>query len=85
MLLNLVIVSVLLSMGLVLFRAIIGPSVFDRIMAVNSFGTHLVVFIVLFGLFEDTEYFVDIAMIYAMINFVSTVAFLMYFKYTRSE
>ncbi len=85
MLLNLIIISVLISMGLVLFRVIIGPSVFDRIMAANSFGTNLVVFIVLFGLFENTEYLIDIAMIYAMVNFVSTVAFLMYFKYSPKE
>ncbi len=78
-------IAVLISMGMVLLRALLGSSVFDRILALNSFSTHAVVFIVLLGFFKNTALFIDIAIIYGLISFVTTIAFLMYFKYKPEE
>ena len=78
-------IALLISMGMVLLRALLGSSVFDRILAMNSFGTHVVVFIVLMGFCKETPFFVDIAIIYGLISFVTTIAFLMYFKYKPEE
>jgi len=70
----------LVSMTLVLIRSIIGPTLYDRILAANSFGTYTVVVILLLGYLFDTPFFLDVAMIYALINFIATIAFLRYFK-----
>lgn len=75
------IIAVLVSMGLVILRGLVGPSVYDRILAANAFGTHTVVAIALLGFLTDTMFFLDIAMTYALINFVSTIALLRYFRY----
>lgn len=83
MVITIAILGILLSMALLMVRAFIGKSYFDRILAVNSFGTHIVVLIVLMGFFKKTEFFIDIALIYGLINFITTVAFLRYFKFRR--
>lgn len=73
--------AVLVSMGLILIRCLLGPSVYDRILAVNAFGTHTVLAIVLLGFIDRTPFFLDIALTYGLINFISTVALLRYFRY----
>ncbi len=73
------------SMVMVIIRAIVGPTIFDRILAVNSFGTNVVVFIVLLQSFIGTGFFLDIAITYALINFIATVALSRYFMYANSE
>lgn len=75
------IIAVLVSMGLVILRGIMGPTVFDRILAANSFSTHTVVVIALLGFVTNTMSFLDIAIMYALINFLSTIALLRYFRY----
>lgn len=80
-----VMVVMLASLGMLLLRAILGSTPFDRILAANGIGTHIVVFIVLLGMFNMTEFFIDIALIYGLISFVSIVGFLMYFKYRKEE
>ena len=68
-------------MILVLVRAILGPSVYDRILAVNSFGTKTVLLLGLWGFMTGRPDFLDIAIVYALINFIGTVAVLKYFEY----
>jgi multicomponent Na+:H+ antiporter subunit F len=80
-----VMIVVLVSMGMVLLRAFMGSSACDRILAVNSFGTHVVIFTVLLGYFKGTAFFIDVAIVYGLISFVTTIAFLMYFKYKPEE
>jgi len=80
-----VMVVILVSMGMVLLRAVMGPSVFDRILGMNSLATHVVVFIVLLGLWGGNGFYVDIAIIYGLISFITSIAFLMYFKYRPGE
>lgn len=71
-------VAVLVAMGLALARTLLGPTVWDRILAVNSFGTKTVLLIALLGAFAGRADYFDVALLYALINFVSTVALMRY-------
>ena len=71
----------LLGMLLTLIRALLGPTVYDRILAVNLFGTITVLFIAVHGFLQDRPEFLDIALVYALINFIGTVAVLKFFEY----
>jgi len=79
----LAVATVALLMGLVLLltRALIGPTLYDRVLAVNSFGTKTVVLLGLLGFVMGRPDFLDIALTYALINFVSTIAILKFFRY----
>ncbi len=68
--------AILVVMGIALARAFIGPSVYDRILAVNMFGTKTVLFIAVYGFLTDRPEFMDIALIYALINFVGVIVVL---------
>lgn len=68
--------AILISMGLALTRALLGPTVYDRILAVNMFGTKTVLLIAVFAFLSDRHDILDIALIYALINFISVVAVL---------
>lgn len=68
--------AVLATMGLALARALAGPTLYDRILAVNMFGTKTVLFIAVVGFLAGRPAFLDIALVYALINFVGTVALL---------
>lgn len=76
-------VSILVVMGLALIRAFSGPTVYDRILAVNMFGTKTVLFISVLGFLTGRPHFLDIALVYALINFISLVAVLRFFEYGR--
>jgi multicomponent Na+:H+ antiporter subunit F len=65
---------VLVAMALVLLRALRGPTVFDRILAVNAFGTLTVILIAVHGFLNDRPEFLDIALAYALISFIGVVA-----------
>ena len=73
--------AILLSMALALVRAFLGPTVFDRILAVNTFGTKTVLLLAVIGFLAGRPDFLDIALLYALINFIGTVAVLKYVKY----
>ena len=68
--------AILITMGLALGRALLGPTVYDRILAVNMFGTKTVLLIAVFAFISDRHDILDIALIYALINFISVVAVL---------
>ena len=70
--------AILISMMLALVRALLGPSVFDRILAVNSFGTKTVLLIALLATLAGRADYLDIALLYALLNFIGTVALLRY-------
>ena len=74
-------IAILFGMGLLLLRAFIGPTLYDRILAVNSFGTKTVLALGLLGFVMDRPEFLDIAITYALINFVSTIAIPKFFRY----
>ena len=74
-------IAILVVMLIILLRAALGPTVFDRILAINTFGTATVLLIALFGFLTDRPDFMDIALLYALINFISTIAVLKLFRY----
>ncbi len=73
--------ALLVAMALALARALLGPTVFDRVLAVNSFGTKTVLLIAVFGFLTGRPDFLDISLIYALINFIATIAVLKFLKF----
>jgi len=73
--------AILITMGLVLARAALGPTVFDRILALNMFGTKTVLLITVFGFLTRRPDFLDLAMLYALMNFISVTAVLRFSRY----
>ena len=65
---------------LILVRIVLGKTTFDRILAVNSLGTVIVIGISLHGFYSNRPEFLDIAIVYALINFIGTVAVLKLFR-----
>jgi len=78
-------VLILIGAFLVLFRAIKGPSIFDRVLSVNLIGTKAVVVIALIGFIHKRPEFMDIALTYALINFIGTIAFLKYIEKNKLD
>lgn len=68
--------ALLATMLLALGRALLGPTLYDRILAINSFGTKTVLFIAIVGFVHGRPDFLDIAIVYALINFIGTIAVL---------
>lgn len=75
------VIAVFIAMLLVLIRLFGGPTLYDRVLAVNIFGTHTVLLIGLIGFMTERPEFLDIALLYALINFVGTIAILKFFRY----
>ena len=57
-----------------LYRGIEGPGIFNRIIAVNVIGTKTIVLLVLIGFIYERPDFFDIALVYAILNFIMTIA-----------
>jgi multicomponent Na+:H+ antiporter subunit F len=74
--------GVVVTMLLALARALIGPSIFDRILAVNVFGTLSVMLIAIYGFVDGRPEFLDLAMVYALINFIGTIAVTKYVTFS---
>lgn len=66
--------AILITMGLALARALSGPTTYDRIAAVNMFGTKTVLLIGVLAFFSGRTDLLDIALVYALINFIGVVA-----------
>lgn len=76
---------IIIAAILALYRAVAGPSVCDRLLAINAIGTKTVVLIALIGYIYERPHFMDIALVYALINFISTIAFLKYMETGRLD
>ena len=74
-------IALLVVMALALVRAFVGPTLYDRILAVNNFGTKTVLLIAVIGFLGGRPEFLDIAIVYALINFISIIAVLRFFEY----
>ena len=70
------ILAIFTTMGLALWRAIAGPSVYDTIVGVNVFGTKTVLLIALITYFSGNHDLIDVALVYALINFLAVIAVL---------
>ena len=73
--------AILVAMCLALVRALVGPTLYDRILAINAFGTKTVLIIAAYGFLTARPDFADIALVYALINFIGTIAVLKFFEY----
>lgn len=74
-------IAILAGMVLLLARAFLGPTIYDRLLAINNFGTKTVLLVALYGFLTDRPDFLDIALLYALCNFITTIAVLKYFEY----
>jgi len=72
--------ATLITMALALIRAIKGPSVYDRVLAVNMFGTKIVLLLAVIALLYGRPDFFDLALAYALINFIGVLAVLEFFR-----
>ena len=72
--------AVVITMVLALVRAVLGPTIYDRILSVNMFGTKTVLLIGLWGFITERPEFLDIALVYALLNFIGTIAVLKFFE-----
>jgi len=73
-------IAILVTMSLALARALLGPSVYDRVLAVNMFGTKTVLLLSVVAFLYGRPDFLDLALTYALINFVGILAVLEFFQ-----
>ena len=66
---------------MVLVRLFLGPTLYDRVLALNAFGTLAVLMISVVGFLFGRPDFLDIALLYALLNFIGTIAILKFFRY----
>ena len=67
--------ALFVALAIVMFyRAVAGPTVQDRVLAVNVLGTNTVVILALLAAGLDEPWFLDIALVYALLNFLMTIA-----------
>lgn len=76
----LVSIAILITMVLALVRALLGPSVYDRVLAVNVFGTKTVLLLSVIAFLNGRPDFLDLALAYALINMVGILAVLEFFQ-----
>jgi multicomponent Na+:H+ antiporter subunit F len=69
-------VAILITMTLALIRAMLGPTVFDRVLSLNMFGTKTVLLICVISFMTARTDFLDLALLYSLMNFIGMVALL---------
>ena len=72
--------AILVTMAMAIVRALLGPSVYDRVLAANVFGTKTVLLLSMIAFILDRPDFLDLALTYALINFVGVLAVLEFFQ-----
>ena len=78
-------IAILSVMALALARALKADTVYDRILGVNMVGTKTALFIAVMGFLSGRPDFLDIAIVYALINFIGMIAVLRFFEYSATE
>lgn len=73
--------ALLVALGLLLVRAVAGPTVFDRLLAANTIGTLAVLLLATMGFLGGRPEFLDIAIVYGLLNIVGTIAVLKFFRH----
>lgn len=73
--------ALLVALVLALVRAIAGPTVFDRAQAANTIGTIAVLLLAVLGFLSGRPDFLDLAIVYGLLNVVGTIAVLKFFRY----
>ena len=78
-------IATLVTMGLALARALLGPSVYDRVLAANMFGTKTVLLLSVIAFLYGRPDFLDLALAYALINFIGVLAVLEFIRRRASS
>jgi multicomponent Na+:H+ antiporter subunit F len=73
--------ALLITLALLLTRAVLGPTVFDRLLAANSIGTLAMLLLASIGFLTGRPDFLDLAIVYGLLNIVGTIAVLKFFRY----
>jgi len=73
--------GVLVGMALAMVRALLGPTMYDRVLALNTFGTKTVLLIAVVGFLSGRPDFLDLSLVYALMNFIGTIAVLKFFEF----
>lgn len=73
--------ALLVTLALALARAILGPTVFDRAQAANTIGTVAALLLAVIGFLTGRPEFLDLAIVYGLLNLIGTIAVLKYFRY----
>jgi multicomponent Na+:H+ antiporter subunit F len=68
-------------MTLALIRAMLGPTIFDRVLALNMIGTKTVLLISVVCFLTERNDFLDLALLYSLMNFIGMVALLRFSTY----
>ncbi len=74
------VIAIAVTMLLALVRALMGPSVYDRVLAVNMFGTKTVLLLAIVAFVAGRSDYLDLALAYALINFIGVLAVLEFFR-----
>jgi multicomponent Na+:H+ antiporter subunit F len=77
--------AILITMALALVRALLGPTLYDRILALNMVGTKTVLIIAVLGFLSDRPEFLDLGLVYGLINYIGTIAVLKFFEYSDTR
>lgn len=73
--------ALLVTLVLAVVRASLGPTVFDRVLAANAIGTVTMLLLSVIGFLTSRPEFLDLAIVYGLLNLIGTVAVLKYFRY----
>ena len=73
--------AVLAATVLMVVRALLGPTVFDRLVAANSIGNAAILILAIYGFLTDRPEFLDIGLTYAMLNIIGTFAVLKFLRF----
>lgn len=73
--------AVLAGLSLAVYRALVGPTVFDRVLAANFIGTGAILLLALVGFIAGRPEFLDIGILYALLNIIGTLAVLKFWRY----
>ena len=75
------IIAVLVATALTLARALLGPTVFDRLVAANTMGNMAILLLALYGFLTDRPEFLDVGLAYALLNIIGTLAVLKFLRF----
>jgi multicomponent Na+:H+ antiporter subunit F len=73
--------AILVALGLVVIRALRGPTVFDRVLAGNSVGNLAIMLLAVVGFLTGRPEWLDVAITYGLLNVISTLAILKFFRH----
>lgn len=73
--------ALMIALALALARAFLGPTVFDRLQCANTIGTLAVLLLAVIGFLTGRPEFLDLAIVYGLLNVIGTIAVLKYFRY----